>query len=46
MDLTNNVDCELDPSVHKQVIEKAVSKALEVVADKRYESHKIEEQLL
>lgn len=46
MDITNNVDCELDPSVHKQVIERAVTKALEVVADQRYQTHKQEEQLM
>lgn len=38
MDITNNVDCELDPAVQKEIIHRAVTKALEVVADSRLQT--------
>lgn len=44
MDITTNIQCELDPSVHKEVVERAVTKALEVVSDTRYQTHKQEER--
>jgi hypothetical protein len=46
IDVTNSVDCELDPSVHKEIVEMAISIALETSQEPRYQTQKQEEQFL
>ena len=46
INVSSNASCELDPSVHKELVELAVSIALETSSDPRYNSQKQEENFI
>ena len=42
IDITGGIDCELDGSIHREIVSKAVELALEAIQDPRFQSMKIE----
>ncbi len=44
IDIANNISCELNASVHREIVDLAVEIALETVMDPRFQTKKIENQ--